>query len=257
MSAEGDKGKKRGPAPKQRGHPRDSPEVRFSKSLSWLLRHGAESAGLHIRQDGYAKVSDVLSNPMFRDATFAKLQDIVTRDQKSRYHLLMEPQTSESIGTDVWWIRANQGHSMKDIKLELQPITSASDIPMAVHGTSRKAWKLIATEGLSKMTRNHIHLAQDVPGNNVISGMRNSSQILIFVDVQKAIDAGIRFYLSTNGVVLTEGNVGGFLLPTFFQRVEDANRNPVGGWEGRRRGYINDPIGGIEAWQGHRWAMSS
>jgi len=50
-----------GPTPKPRGHPRDSPDIRVSKSLSWLLRHGAEKAGLNIRQDGYAKVSDVVS----------------------------------------------------------------------------------------------------------------------------------------------------------------------------------------------------
>lgn len=52
---------KKGPTPKLRGHPRDSPDTRLSKSLSWLLRHGAEKAGLSIRQDGYAKVSDVVS----------------------------------------------------------------------------------------------------------------------------------------------------------------------------------------------------
>jgi len=223
---------RKGPTPKQRGHPRDSPDIRISKSLSWLLRHGAEKAGLNIRQDGYAKVSDVLSNPMFRDVTFTHLQDIVKRDQKSRYHLLFEPQTSGSAGADVWWIRANQGHSMKTIELDLQPVISASEIPMAVHGTTRQAWQLIATQGLSKMTRNHIHLAQNVPGSGVISGMRNSSQILIFVDVQKALDAGITFYLSANGVVLTEGNINGFLSPEFFLRVEDADRAPLQGWEG-------------------------
>lgn len=52
---------KKGPSPKLRGHPRDTPDVRLSKGLSWLLRHGAEKAGLNIRQDGYAKVSDVVS----------------------------------------------------------------------------------------------------------------------------------------------------------------------------------------------------
>ena len=62
--------------------------------------------------------------------------------------------------------------------------------------------------------------------------MRNSSQILIFVNVQNALDAGIKFYLSANGVVLTEGNSNGFLSPEFFLRVENADRTPVMGWEG-------------------------
>jgi 2'-phosphotransferase len=62
--------------------------------------------------------------------------------------------------------------------------------------------------------------------------MRKSSQILIFVDVQKALDAGIPFYLSANGVVLTEGDEG-FISPTYFQRVEYAkDSSPVPGWEG-------------------------
>jgi len=226
-----DKNRKKGPSQKLRGNPRDEPRIRISKSLSWLLRHGAKTAGLNMREDGYAEVSQVLSNPMFRDVNFSQLQEIVTRDQKQRYHLLLESRSPDS-PSDIWWIRANQGHSLKMVTLDMQPITSALDIPLAVHGTSLAAWGFIATQGLSKMKRNHIHLAQGIPGDNVISGMRNSSQILIFVDVQKALDAGIPFYLSANGVVLTEGDEG-FLSPTYFQRVEFAkDRSPVAGWEG-------------------------
>lgn len=62
--------------------------------------------------------------------------------------------------------------------------------------------------------------------------MRNSSQILIFLNVQKALDAGIKFYLSENSVVLTEGNINGFLSPEFFLRVENADRTALEGWEG-------------------------
>ena len=50
--------------------------------------------------------------------------------------------------------------------------------------------------------------------------MRSYSKILIFINVQKALDAGIKFFLSDNGVVLTEGDVEGFLRPEFFERVE-------------------------------------
>jgi 2'-phosphotransferase len=98
------------------------------------------------------------------------------------------------------------------------------------------------------MKRNHIHLAQGVAGENVISGlsiisnptrqilkiptgMRNSSQILIFINVRKALDAGIKFFFSDNGVILTEGNGLGILGPDFFLRVEDAKRVPIPGWE--------------------------
>lgn len=64
-------------------------------------------------------------------------------------------------------------------------------------------------------------------------GMRKSSQILIFVNVQKALTAGIKFHLSDNGVVLTEGDEKGYLKPEFFERVELAKtRKALQGWEG-------------------------
>ncbi|KAF8074672.1 KptA family-domain-containing protein [Lyophyllum atratum] len=217
------------PAGKLRGLEKDSPAVRLSKTLSWLLRHGAKGEGLPMRPDGYVNVTDLLANPKMKGQglDLAGLQEIVKADLKKRYDLMEDAEAA-------WWIRANQGHSIKTIKLDLKPILSVADIPtgVAVHGTSKKAWELISKEGLSKMKRNHIHLAQGVPGNNVISGMRNSSQILIFIDVQKALDAGIEFHFSDNGVVLTEGNEAGILASEFFQRVEDAKRAALPGWEG-------------------------
>ena len=62
-------------------------------------------------------------------------------------------------------------------------------------------------------------------------GMRQSSQILIYVDVQKALDAGIKFFLSSNGVVLTEGDERGFLRPEYFARVETVKGEALPGWD--------------------------
>ena len=65
-----------------------------------------------------------------------------------------------------------------------------------------------------------------------MEGMRNSSQVLIFINVQKALDAGLKFFLSDNGVVLTEGDGEGILRTEFFERVENAKGEVMGGWEG-------------------------
>lgn len=187
-----------------------------------------------MRPDGYVRVDDLLKIPKMREMNFDMLEQIVKADNKSRYNLIHEPDKAVGSPSQIWWIRANQGHSMKTVVLDLQPIQSPADIPtgLAVHGTSRKAWDIICEQGLSKMSRNHIHLAQGVPGSGVISGMRSSSSIFIFVDIQKALAAGIRFYLSDNGVVLTDGDEKGFLSPQFFARVETAKREPLPGWEG-------------------------
>lgn len=50
--------------------------------------------------------------------------------------------------------------------------------------------------------------------------MRTSSEVLIHVDVAKALAASIKFYLSRNGVILTPGNERGLLEPQFFEKVE-------------------------------------
>ncbi|KAJ7044155.1 KptA family-domain-containing protein [Mycena alexandri] len=213
---------------KQRGHPtRDSPEVRVSKTLSWILRHGAKSEGLTMRPDGCVKVTDLLANPKLSTLNLEALQEIVKADTKQRYDLKFDD--------GIWWIKANQGHSIKTVKLELAPILAVSDIPsgVAVHGTTKEAWELICKQGLSKMKRNHIHLAQGVAGDNSVrSGMRKASPVLIFIDVQRAIDAGLKFFLSDNGVVLSEGNERGILETQFFSRVETSNGIPITGWEG-------------------------
>lgn len=62
--------------------------------------------------------------------------------------------------------------------------------------------------------------------------MRNSSQILIYIDVQKALDSGLEFFISTNGVILSEGDERGFILPEYFKRVETSGGKALPGWEG-------------------------
>jgi len=212
--------------PKLRGHPRESEEVRISKTLSWVLRHGSKSVGLHMRSDGYVRVTELLALEKLQSVNWEMLQQIVAADSKNRYKLLSEADTSLDPPSKIWWIRANQGHSIKDVvDSGLTPILSVSEIPTktAVHGTSIVAWNSIRQEGLNKMNRNHIHLAQGVPGSGVLSGMRQSSEVYIYVDVQKAIDDGVQFFLSSNGVVLTAGNDKGYLLPKYFERPVDRN----------------------------------
>tara|TARA_R110002003_G_scaffold1005_3_gene21970 strand:+ start:6088 stop:6846 length:759 start_codon:yes stop_codon:yes gene_type:complete len=147
----------------------------------------------------------------------------------------------ESDNPADYLIRANQGHSIKvDVEGLLTPITiDAGNVPeTVVHGTDERAWQLILKSGgLRKMGRNHIHFASGLPAGfrslavdtasteekeaaPVISGMRKNSTVLVYIDIQAALAAGIHFYISENGVILTEGNEQGFLSYEFFKRVE-------------------------------------
>lgn len=108
----------------------------------------------------------------------------------------------------------------------------------------------IATQGLSKMGRNHIHLATGLPSSgvksgahvyeglsNVISsflipflilGMRANSAVMIYLDVPKAMEGGITFFLSANGVVLSPGNDEGIIPPEYFGNVVIKGRTAEG-----------------------------
>ncbi|KAK0556079.1 tRNA 2'-phosphotransferase [Tilletia horrida] len=179
------------------------------------------------------------------------------------------------------FIRAVQGHSIKEVTSEslrritlenlhlLHPSVSlsastqtegpATDPPApanfdpstltVVHGTTLPAWdKILASGGLNRMGRNHIHLARGLPTEffdfkesqqqqqqqqqqaaeeeqgskadedqassptqtsapptKIISGLRSSSNALLWIDVPRALQDGVLFYLSENGVVLTPG----------------------------------------------------
>lgn len=212
-----------------------------------------------MRPDGFIKVTDLLARPRVSklECDFDTLRAIVANNDKQRFTLLFEPEagqdpeqatattiqnvsepSSSSAGSSLgnngtWWIRANQGHSLKVEELELTPVTSAAEIPIAVHGTDMSAWNHIKKEGLSKMARNHIHMAKGLSDDKtVISGMRKSSTVFIFVDVEAAMAEGILFGLSANGVILSPGNDKGFIPPHLFQRVIGRISGKMKRWDG-------------------------
>ena len=67
------------------------------------------------------------------------------------------------------------------------------------------------------MGRRHIHLATGLPGDDgVISGMRRSSEVHVFVSVVQAAAEGVVFYRSKNNVILTAGVEDSGVLPLRF-----------------------------------------
>ena len=88
------------------------------------------------------------------------------------------------------------------------------------------AWeKIQQSGGLKPMGRNHIHFATGLPEkmpklnedfqslskpktereDAIISGMRTQSTIVIWVDVRKSLEGGVKWWRSDNKVILTEG----------------------------------------------------
>ncbi|UZJ51735.1 hypothetical protein CBS101457_001055 [Exobasidium rhododendri] len=222
-----------------------TPTVQLSKALSYILRHGAAKEGLKIRPDGYILLSAVLARPKIsklklengKSPTQDDILQVVASNDKKRFEVSRDED-------DSLLIRAVQGHSISEItSLDHRPLTLSnlsilssdtseqaneqSSLPEGVeilHGTNVQAWEMIrGSGGLSKMKRNHIHLAKGRPGSDsVISGMRNSSSVIIHIDLIAALQDGIPFFLASNGAVLTSGKADTGSLPLqFITKVED------------------------------------
>jgi 2'-phosphotransferase len=51
-----------------------------------------------------------------------------------------------------------------------------------------------------------------------VSGMRATSKVAIFIDVGRAMEDGIEFFESDNGVILSSG-IDGVIAPQYFKSV--------------------------------------
>lgn len=54
----------------------------------------------------------------------------------------------------------------------------------------------------------------------MISGMRASSDVYIYIDYEKALADGIKFFKSTNGVILSPGNEKGEIPLEYVARTQ-------------------------------------
>lgn len=194
--------------------------IELSKSMSWILRHGANEEKMPIDTNGWIDVDVILKHHRFvsKKYTLDEIKSVVASDRKQRY-------TLDTLPNGRLRIKANQGHSIASVQMaDMARIDDASKLSAAVHGTYYRFWQKIKVEGLKRMTRNHIHLTENERFNADISGFRSSSEILIYINVSKAMEDGIVFYRSENNVILTEG-INGTLSNKYFDKVVDRATN--------------------------------
>ncbi|XP_050386003.1 uncharacterized protein LOC126802419 isoform X2 [Argentina anserina] len=180
----------------------------LGRLLTRILRHMASELNLDMRSDGFVKVHDLLrlnlktfANIPLSSHTVDEIKEAVRRDNKQRFSLLEE--NAELL------IRANQGHSTTIVETErlLKPILSFEEVPVCVHGTYRKNLDSILESGLKCMTRLHVHFASGLPTDGEV------------------ISEGMKFYISDNKVILTEG-FDGVVPVKYFEKIES--------WPGRK-----------------------
>ncbi|KAI1096311.1 RNA 2'-phosphotransferase, Tpt1 [Rostrohypoxylon terebratum] len=221
------------------GRPQDR-EMLISKALSSLLRHQAENAGIKLDAEGFAPLDRVIQWPRLRslNPTFDEIRACVADNAKQRFAMkARDPSSGARDGGEPagWLIRANQGHSiaLADEGLHTPITLETGNVPATVvHGTYFAFWPaIVEAGGLKKMGRQHVHFGtglldqdreagQEAEKEKVVSGMRSDAEVLVFVDVERSLrDGGIKWWISANDVVLTDGDEHGVVPLRYFREV--------------------------------------
>jgi putative RNA 2'-phosphotransferase len=165
--------------------------ISISKFLSLILRHKPEEIGLVLDENGWAELAELvrLSNQYGKRLTRQLVEEVVARNEKQRF----------TISPDGAKIRANQGHSV-EVDLGLAPVEPPE---LLFHGTVERFLDSIRLQGLRRGDRTHVHLSADEHTARGV-GARRGRPIVLTVAAQMMFENGHLFYLSQNGVWLTE-----------------------------------------------------
>ena len=165
--------------------------VKISKYLSKHLRHMPERIGLKLDSAGWVAVDELLRQCAKNNLRISReeLQEVVENNAKQRF----------AFDESETFIRANQGHSIEiDLQLEAQ---TPPDI--LYHGTGAQTVETILREGLKAMRRHHVHLSRDMETAKTV-GARHGKPVVLEVDAKTLHEQGSEFFVSENGVWLTD-----------------------------------------------------
>jgi putative RNA 2'-phosphotransferase len=164
---------------------------KISKFLSLILRHQPEIIDLTLDENGWANVEELRSKSASNKIYFTleELDVVVETNDKKRF----------IFNEDKKKIRANQGHSI-EIDLALKPQQPPEFL---YHGTAQNNVDSILEKGIEKRNRQHVHLSLDKETATKV-GMRHGKPIILTIRTGKMFEDGVLFYLSENGVWLTD-----------------------------------------------------
>lgn len=169
--------------------------VKKGKHLAFLLRHDKEALeDGRIDSQGWRKLSELKNLGYTTD----EIETIVREDNKGRYEF----------SNDGRSIRARQGHSI-NVDVGLKEATPPDTL---FHGTAMRFIESIYKEGLKPQSRLYVHLSKDrETAYNV--GIRHGSPYIFEIDTKQMVEDGKKFFLSNNGVWLTD-----YVNPKYFKK---------------------------------------
>jgi putative RNA 2'-phosphotransferase len=176
----------------------DKARTNLSKFLSLVLRHRPSAIGIALDRQGWTVIDTLLGQCQAhgRNISRAMLDEVVQTSPKQRF----------AVSEDGLRIRASQGHSVAvDLGYE-----AANPPEVLFHGTAADRVPSIRARGLERMKRHHVHLSPD-PATARVVGERHGKSAVLQVFAGRMHRDGYSFYLSANGVWLTESVPPGYL----------------------------------------------
>ena len=166
-------------------------KIKDSKLLSLALRHQPEVLGIELDSAGWTSVDKLVEALRRRDSAWSleRLRAIVAESDKKRFAF-------DDTGSRI---RASQGHSV-EIDLGYEPQTPPA---LLYHGTVARFLPNIKAQGLLKGDRHHVHLSADEATARQV-GARRGMPVVLVVQAGEMHRGGHEFFLSANGVWLTE-----------------------------------------------------
>ena len=171
---------------------------KVSVKMSWLLRHCQEPLYIQLN-GGWAEVNTILSvlKNSYSEVTLDTIKQIVAEDEKGRY----------SFDATGMKIRANQGHSIPDVVIEME---SPQPPEFLYHGTSTRFLDAIMSEGLKPMKRQFVHISPDYE-TAVQVGSRHGKPVVLKIRAKDFVADGNELYRSSNGVWQAK-----YIAPEYF-----------------------------------------
>lgn len=166
--------------------------TKLSKEVSYALRHAPWEYELELDKNGWVQIDQLLQalrqSSEWHYLESNDLKKMIEKSEKKRH---------EINGNSI---RALYGHSVP------MRIEKEEAIPPKVlyHGTAHNFLSEIKKVGLSPMSRQYVHLSEDIETATLVGKRKDKHPIILMIHTEKARAKGTKFYLGNEKVWLAD-----------------------------------------------------
>jgi putative RNA 2'-phosphotransferase len=155
---------------------------KFSKMMSYILRHRPEEYGVALDEEGFAKINELLdsvrSRMEWRFLTESDLVELAASGDNQRFEV-------KNGG-----IRATYGHTLENApKYE-----AVEPPPLLYHGTAQDLAERVREHGLLPRDRCYVHLSADAATAAEVGRRHDEEPVILKIDAARATTDGVEFY---------------------------------------------------------------